>query len=282
MSTRDFQVGEYTFTTRVAGPEGGPLVVLLHGFPQTSFEWRHQLAALGSAGFRAIAPDQRGYSPGARPPNVSDYVVSELIGDVLGLASAAGAERFFLVGHDWGAAVAWGVALAAPERVRAVVPISVPHPGAFSTLLDDPSSDQFEASAYFDVFVQPSSEDGFLAKDAARLRRAYAALGDEATNEYLRVLGNKPALGAALNWYRANIEQRKFKSMPTAHVRVPTMLVWSDGDEYLRREGAELTARYVDAPYRFEVLEGVDHWVPEVAAERVSALLVEYFGSFVR
>ena len=99
-------VGDFTFDVRMAGPDDGEVVILLHGFPQTSYEWRHQLGALAEAGYRAVAPDQRGYSHGARPPDVEDYTVSLLVGDVLGLADAIGAERFHVVGHDWGAAVA--------------------------------------------------------------------------------------------------------------------------------------------------------------------------------
>ena len=184
---------------RLAGPDDGEVVILLHGFPQTSYEWRHQLRALGAAGFRAVAPDQRGYSPGARPPDVADYALPLLVRDVLGLADAIGARRFHIGGHDWGAAVAWAVAVAAPERVITANPVSAPHPDAFGRVLSDPMSCQVTASSYFDLFVQPHSEDAFLANDHALLRAVFAELEAGAADEYVRVLGSQAALGAALN-----------------------------------------------------------------------------------
>jgi pimeloyl-ACP methyl ester carboxylesterase len=110
-------VGEDVFDASVAGPEDGEVVLLLHGFPQTSWSWRHQLQALGDAGYRAVAPDQRGYSPGARPEEVERYAIPALVGDVIAIADELGAHRFHLVGHDWGAAVAWQVAGRHPDRL---------------------------------------------------------------------------------------------------------------------------------------------------------------------
>ena len=269
-------VGDFTFDVRTAGPGDGEVVILLHGFPQTSYEWRHQLSGLAEAGFRAVAPNQRGYSPGARPENIEDYAVPLLVQDVIGLADAIGADRFHVAGHDWGAAVAWAVAVAAPDRVITVNPVSVPHPDAFAQVLNDPTSCQVEASAYFDVFVQPDSEDGFLADDHAQLRAMYAGMEREAIDDYIRVLGSKPALGAALNWYRANIANRSLEVAPVGAVTVPTMFTWSDGDTALCVDGALLTEQFVDAPYRFEVLEGVNHWIPDLAAEAMTSLLVEH------
>ncbi len=273
-------LGDFTFDVRTAGPEDGEVAILLHGFPQTSFEWRHQIQALADAGFRVVAPDQRGYSAGARPTDTADYALPLLVQDVLGLADAVGAERFHIVGHDWGAIVAWAVAVAAADRVITANPVSVPHPDAFARVLSDPESCQVAASSYFDVFIQPDSEDGFLANDQALLRGLYAGMGDDAIAEYIRVLGSKPALGAALDWYRANIGDRNLQRPATGSVTVPTMFTWSDGDTALCIDGAVLTEEYVDAPYRFEVLEGIDHWIPEKAAEKMSALLVEHLTQY--
>lgn len=280
ISTTEIAAGDFVFNVRTAGPADGEVVILLHGFPQTSFEWRHQLRALGAAGYRALAPDQRGYSPGARPKEVEAYRVPQLVGDVLAIADAVGAERFHIVGHDWGAVIAWSVAVAAQDRVITANPVSVPHPDAFARVLADPESCQPEASAYFDLFVQPNSEDPFLADDAARLRGVYAGVDAEAVEEYVRVLGSKEALGAALNWYRANIGDRQIKNEPLGPATVPTMFVWSDGDHALCVDGAELTGEYVEGPYRFEVLEGVSHWVPDLAAEELSSLLLDHIGSY--
>ncbi len=273
-------VGDLTFDVRLAGPDDGEVVILLHGFPQTSYEWRHQLRALGEAGFRAVAPDQRGYSPGARLPAVADYALPLLVQDVLGLADAIGAARFHVAGHDWGAVVAWAVAVAAPGRVITANPVSVPHPDAFARVLSDPTSCQVAASSYFDVFVQPDSEDAFLANDHALLRGLFAELEAGAVDEYVRALGTKAALGAALNWYRANIRNRNIEQPAIGPVEVPTMFTWSDGDTALCVDGAVLSAEYAAGPYRFEVIEGVSHWVPELAADALSALLVGHVRQY--
>ena len=273
-------VGDFTFDVRTAGPDDGEPVILLHGFPQTSWEWRHQIAALAGAGFRVVAPDQRGYSPGARPPDIADYALPLLVQDVVGLADAVGAERFHIVGHDWGAVVAWAVAVAARDRVITANPVSVPHPDAFARVLNDPTSCQPQASSYFDVFVQPDSEDAFLANDRTLLRAIYAGIDGAAVDEYVRVLGSKAALGAALNWYRANIGDRNLQGPPLGPVEVPTMFTWSDGDTALCIDGALLTEEYVSGPYRFEVLEGVNHWIPDLAAEAMSTLLLEHLSRY--
>ena len=280
ITTAQVAVGELTFDVRLAGPDDGEVVILLHGFPQTSYEWRHQLRALAEAGFRAVAPDQRGYSPGARPTDVADYALPLLVQDVLGLADAIGAGRFHVAGHDWGAVVAWAVAVAAPERVITANPVSVPHPDAFARVLRDPTSCQVAASSYFDVFVQPDSEDAFLANDHALLRALFAEMDAGAVDEYLRVLGSKAALGAALNWYRANIRNRNIEQPAIGPVEVPTMFTWSDGDTALCVDGAVLSAEYAAGPYRFEVLEGVSHWIPELASDALSALLVGHVRQY--
>lgn len=274
------EVGDFTFDVRTAGPEDGEVVILLHGFPQTSYEWRHQIRALAAAGFRAVAPDQRGYSSGARPPAVEDYVLPLLVADVIGVADAIGAERFHVAGHDWGAVVAWGVAIAARDRVITANPVSVPHPDAFARVLNDPTSCQVEASSYFDLFVQPNSEDAFLANDHALLRGIFAGIDGAAVDEYVRVLGSKPALGAALNWYRANIGDRTLQGPAVGAVEVPTMFTWSDGDTALCIDGALLTAEYVTGPYRFEVLEGVSHWIPDLAPDAMSTLLLAHLSRY--
>ncbi len=278
IALEQLSIGELVFDVRTAGPADAPVVILLHGFPQTSYEWRHQLRALGAAGYRAVAPDQRGYSPGARPADVADYNIVNLIGDVLGIADVLGADRFHLVGHDWGAAVSWGVARVAPDRIISLTPVSIPHPDAFNEALRDPGSCQSSASGYFDTFILPDSEDILLANDAAFLRAIYTGLSDEAVSVYLEALGTKEALGAGLNWYRANITDRQFPGPAVGSIDVPVMFIWSDGDSAVCREPAERTGDFVSGPYRFEVIEGVSHWVPELAAERVNELLLEHLA----
>jgi pimeloyl-ACP methyl ester carboxylesterase len=271
----ELAVGDLVFEARADGPADGELVLLLHGFPQTSLSWRNQLDALAAAGYRAVAPDQRGYSPGARPADVAEYRVERLVGDVLGFAEALGVERFHLVGHDWGGAVAWQVAGRHPERLRTVTSVSTPHPGAFRRSLQD--GEQRDKSSYILFFRTPEAEPFFLDNDAAGLRALYTASGlsDDAVEEYVRVLTQPGAMTSALNWYRA-ADLGLVEGL--GPITTPTMYVWSTFDPALGRDAAEATAAQVEGPYRFEVLEGVSHWIPEEAPDALNALLLEHLG----
>jgi len=279
LQTRDIDVDTFRFDAHTAGPEDGELVLLLHGFPQTSLEWRAQLQALGDAGYFAVAPNQRGYSERARPTTVDAYDYKLLVDDVLAMADALGRARFHLVGHDWGAVVAWGVAAEAPDRVTSLTAVSIPHPDAFAAALGDPSSCQYEASSYFETFTADGTAANLLAGDAFLLRNVvWGDLDPAAEEAYLEVLGTEEALGAALNWYRANITGRQLRPEPIGPVAVDTLFIWSDGDTAICTEPAEDTANHVDGPYRFEVLSNVDHWIPERAPDEVNALLLEHLG----
>jgi pimeloyl-ACP methyl ester carboxylesterase len=272
-------VGEEVFEARAAGPEDGQLVLLLHGFPQSSWSWRHQLEALGDAGFRAVAFDQRGYSPRARPEAVERYRIPHLVADVLAVADELGGFTFHVVGHDWGAAVAWQVAGRHQDRVRTLTALSVPHPFAFGrALAGEGGSDQGSRSGYMEFFRSEGAADAFLADDAAGLRNLYAmsGLGDADVEPYVEVLTQPGAMQAALNWYvAADISAVE----GLGAITMPTMFVWSTEDPALGREGAEWTAEYVEGPYRFEVLEGVSHWIAEEAPDRLNALLLEHLSS---
>jgi pimeloyl-ACP methyl ester carboxylesterase len=264
-------VGDLRFRAMADGPEDGELVLLLHGFPQSSWEWRHQLRALGKAGFRAVAPDQRGYSPGARPEAVEAYAVRELVADVLGMADALGAERFHLVGHDWGAIVAWYAAEAHPDRLRTLTIVSTPHLAAFARALADPSSEQAAKSSYIVGFQVPGAGEPMVADGGAGLRFAFQASGlDDDVEEHVRVLTEPGAIEAALNWYRAF----DFHGGDLGDIVVPTLFVWSTDDVAIAQEGAAWTADHVTGPYRFEVLDGVPHWIPEAAPDRLNELLL--------
>ena len=277
------QASGFTFDARVAGPEDGPLVLLLHGFPQSSYEWRAQIPVLAEMGFRVVAPDQRGYSPGARPAGVDSYTIPHLVGDVVEIADAFGARQFHVVGHDWGAAVAWYTGLTHPERVLSLVPISVPHPFAFGQALSNPEGEQAQRSGYMEMFRSDTAEATFLADDASALRSIYGGSGLTADEieEYVRLLSEPGALTGALNWYRAMLLPSSGSATALTPISMPTMYVWSDADVALGREGAELTENFVQGPYRFEVLRGIGHWVPEQAPDQLNALLGEHFEAFV-
>ena len=271
----EIPVGEFVLDAIAAGPADGELVLLLHGFPESSWEWRFQLQALGEAGYRAVAPDQRGYSARARPGAVEDYHPLHMVADTIAMADWLGGHQFHLVGHDWGAAVAWAVAGLHPERLRTLTIVSVPHPKAFATALQ--TEDQQNRSSYIHLFRQEGkAEEVLLGGDGAALRAMLTGTG--AAEEHARVLTQPGAMTAALNWYRA-MEPGLVGDIPD--ITTPTLFIWSTNDVALGRDGAEATAQYVKGPYRFEVLEGVSHWIPEEAPEQLNELLLEHLRSAV-
>ncbi len=266
------------FKARAAGAPDARTVLLLHGFPQTSWSWRAQLEALSGAGFRAVAPDQRGYSAAARPEAVGAYGIAELVGDVAAIADALGCDRFDLVGHDWGGMVAWVTAGRFPERVRTLSVVSTPHPYAFAAARADPAGDQTRRSSYIDFFRQPDAPEAVLLGDGcAGLRSIFDSEGITGADveEYVEVLSQPGAMTAALNWYRA-MDGAGMSGLEA--IGVPTLYVWSTEDVALGQEAAEATGQFVAAPYRFEVLQGVSHWVPEEAATELSALVLGHLS----
>ena len=269
----------FEFTADVAGAPGAPLVLLLHGFPQTRYSWRAQLPALASAGFCAVAPDQRGYSPGARPEGVHAYATQELVDDALAIADALGAARFHLVGHDWGGQLAWWIAARSPERVRTLTVLSRPHPAAFARALrSDPR--QAERSQHHRAFQDPDTADRLLADGARRLRRALTDQGVAAddASAYLAGLSDRRALDAALHWYRAAAQSGGLATeLPP--VRVPTLYLWGDADATVGRAAADATAGCVDAPYRFEVIPGAGHFLTDQAPEAVTRALLAHLST---
>ena len=263
-----------TFDVRDAGPRDGEPVVLLHGFPQDSAAWDLVAPALHQHGLRTLAPDQRGYSPMARPHGRAHYRLRETVGDVLALLDAAGLESAHVVGHDWGGIVAWALGAWHPDRVRTLTALSVPHPAAMATAMT--TSDQALRSYYVGVFQLPLlPERLLLAGNGAVLRRMLRSggLDDALADHYVRRMQEPGALSAALGWYRALPWAGRD---PVGTVRVPTLHVWSTGDAFLGRAATEATERFVDAPYRLEVLEGVPHWIPELAADRVAELVTAH------
>jgi len=281
-----FQVpaGGFTFDALASGPPDGRPVVLLHGFPQTSFSWHRQLDALGDAGYRAVAFDQRGYSPGARPLAVGDYAIDALVSDALAVADELGMRRFDLVGHDWGAMLSWVLSGRHPERVRTLNAVSVPHPRAFAAAFAGGDEDQKRRSSYIEVFRAEGgvAERSLLGEDAdgAGLRTMFDASGlpsdTEEARQFVAAMVRPGALTAALNWYRATDPAAL---AGVGKITVPTLYVWSTEDIALGRAAAEATADWVAAPYRFDVLVGVSHWVPEMAPDELNSALLEHLAA---
>ena len=265
------------FTIAAAGPADGPLVLLLHGYPQSRHSWRQQVPALGAAGYRAVAPDQRGYSPGVRPDparGLEAYSVDRLVQDVLDLAdAAAGAGRpFHLVGHDWGGHVARVTAHRHSERVRSLAVLSRPHPAAFRRAFKENADDQQHRSRHHRMFHDPATGPLLLEDRARRLRARLAEQGvsEPAIAEYLSVLGDPAAIEAALAWYRA---AGSLTAIEVGPITVPTLYVWGDRDATVGPAAARYTADCVTGPYRFEVLPGVGHFVTDQVPEAATALL---------
>ncbi|MBW3667610.1 MAG: alpha/beta hydrolase [Actinobacteria bacterium] len=273
-----FSRGELVFDVGDRGPEDGEAVVLLHGFPETAAAWDGVVPALVEAGYRTLAPNQRGYSPGARPTGRRSYVPSELVGDVLALADAAGVERFHLVGHDFGANVAWTLAASHPERLRSLTAVSVGHPRAFVYAMTH-SAQPLQSWYMFAVQIPGLPERVLLARDGWALRTILvrAGLADDVAARFVEHLRRPGALRAALDWYRA---LPLAASAPAGRVAVPTLYVWGANDGYVTPTAAYDTGRHVTGPYRFEVLEGATHWVPEHEADRLAPLVLTHLQAY--
>lgn len=279
--TTRIPVGSLTFDALEAGPRDGEPVLLLHGFPQTSVSWRFIQSGLADAGYRSIAPDLRGYSPDARPLDVDAYRIDELIADVVGIADELDLDRFHLIGHDWGGALAWHVAGRHGPRLRTLTVLSTPHPRAFEAAKRaGPSADgddQRAKSGYMDDFRTSGFEDVLLADDRALLRLMVegAGMDPESARLSLRHFHDRDAVVGALNWYRG---AESGDASTVGPITVPTLYLWSTEDIALGRTAAEATGELVDGDYEFVVLDGVTHWIPEEAPDTV----LEHLGTHLR
>ena len=264
-----------------AGPADGPLVLLLHGFPEFWYGWRRQIPALAAAGFRVLAPDQRGYNLSDKPRDLAAYRLDELAADALGLIDAAGRERAFVVGHDWGAMVAWWLALVAPERVARLAILNVPHPHvARRHLTSDP--EQQKRSLYAAFFQLPWLPEAALragdwraAEQAMRGSSRPGAFTDADMVEYRRAWARPGAMTTMLNWYRAQL-QRPMADWPAPRVVVPTTIIWGLKDFALRGVMAAESAAECDDAELIELPDNT-HWVQHEAPELVNATLIARF-----
>ena len=253
----------------------GPAVLLLHGFPDSSYLWRHQVPALVGAGRRVIAPDLRGFGASDRPEGVDAYRMRRLVGDVLAVLDACGVERADVVGHDFGAGIAWVLAGFLPARVERLVALSVGHPNTYRSL----PVEEREKWWYQLLFQFEGIAEELLVQDDWRLMREFSrGAGDQ--ERWFADLSRPGALTAALSWYRANsspaheIGERARKPFP--RVAAPTLGVWSSGDNYLSERAMLETAAHVTGPWRYERIDGASHWLQLDAPERVNDLLLEF------
>jgi pimeloyl-ACP methyl ester carboxylesterase len=276
-------VGEVTLHVAEARPQtasvdDAPLVILLHGFPEAWWSWRHQLRALADAGLWAVAPDLRGYNESERPVGVAHYTVERLAGDVAGLVRALGRQSAFVVGHDWGALVAWSVAQLHPEVVSRLAILNVPHPLQMMRGLR--TARQLLRSWYVAFFQLPFGvpERALAAGDFAGLRRTFAADGFTSADidPYVDAMRRPGAMTAAMSYYRAAVRGAVRGGAPRARViDCPVLVIWGDRDRFLGKELATPPARFVPNA-RVEHLPDASHWVQSAAPERVNELLVAF------
>jgi pimeloyl-ACP methyl ester carboxylesterase len=261
-------------TLAVQDEGAGTPVLLLHGFPDSSRVWRHQVPALVGAGFRAIAPDLRGFGESDRPDGVEEYRMTRIVADVVALLDELGVERAHVVGHDWGAGLAWVLAALVPGRVDRLVVLSVGHPNTGR----EPSVEQREKSWYMLLFQFEGAAEELLSRDDWKLAREWIrGAGD--SDRYFDDLARPGALTAALNWYRANsILGFQLGDRLLPPVAAPTLGIWSDGDAYLLEEGMLRSAEHVTGPWRYERIDGAGHWLQLDAPERVNELLLEFLA----
>ena len=264
------------FDASVARLETAPLVLMLHGFCVSRHFWDNQIPALAAAGCFVVAPNQRGYAAGARPDpaEFDNYRIDKLIGDALDIVQAVGHRdrRFHLVGHDWGGSLSWVIADRWPERIASLTMLSRPHPASFARAMKtDP--EQPHRSRHHHELLDPGAGPRLLADNGKWVRDRLARNGvpQAAIDKHLSVIGNPPAMEAALAWYRARGERQ-----PIGPTTVPTLFIWGDADDTVGRAAAEGTGEFIAAPYRFEALPGVGHYAADQVPERVNALLLEH------
>ncbi|QDK80959.1 alpha/beta hydrolase [Spirosoma sp. KCTC 42546] len=261
-----------------AGPIDGPLIILLHGFPEFWYGWRKQIDALAEAGFRVWAPDQRGYNISDKPTGIAAYSLDSLVADVIGLIDAAGRHNAILVGHDWGAAVAWWTAVSFPERVERLVVLNVPHPIVMKRYASR-NIGQMLRSWYIGFFQLPWLPEAvvrlgnwaFLTQTLRRSSRR-GIFSDTDLKHYTAAWSQPGAAKAMINWYRASLQKPPARQ-PTIRVTVPTLLIWGVRDQFLKREMAQLSIDLCDNG-RVEFIENATHWVQHEEAKRVNELIM--------
>jgi pimeloyl-ACP methyl ester carboxylesterase len=251
--------------------DGRP-VVLLHGFPDSGRLWRHQVPALVGAGFRVIVPDLRGYGASDKPTDVDAYAIPFIAGDVLGVFDHLGIERAHIVGHDWGAALAWAIASLVPDRVDHLVALSVGHPAAFRAA----GFEQNEKSWYMLLFQFEGIAEQWLSADDWANMRAWSRHPD--ASDVIAELEKSASLTPALAWYRANVPPAALfgPGLELPPVQAPTMGIWSSGDFALLESQMKGSSTHVAGPWRYEQIDGPGHWMQLEQPEAVNALLLDF------
>jgi pimeloyl-ACP methyl ester carboxylesterase len=256
------------------GNRDGDVVLLLHGFPDTADLWRHQIEPLTASGYRVLVPDQRGYGRSSKPAEVSSYTISELVSDVIAILDACAVPRVHLVGHDWGANVAWATATFFPDRVASLAAFSVGHPTAFAA-----AGAAQQVKIWYTLLFQFDgvAEEWLVKEDGANFKGWFA---HPEASRVLRHLERDGSLRTGIHWYRANLKPSQWNAPPPKlpNISVPTLGVWSTNDHALTEAQMVNSADYVDNRFTYKRIEGAGHWLPVERPDEVTAVLLEHLG----
>ncbi len=283
---REVQANGFTFRCRTCGmDQQGELIVFLHGYPETSITWEPAMQALAAKGYRCFAPNQRGYSPGARPKGVENYTQRKLASDVIAMVDAIGGDKkFHLVGHDWGANMGWVICTLYPERLQTYTAFSTPHTKDYiSVVLNDPK--QRQMSQYIFNYLEDDKPEDYLAEnDFAKLRNAYKGFPQRTIDEYIALFSDREARTATINWYRAKYRQavgQAFYDEPIAFddIFLPVLFMWGNQDAYTSRAGVEASHKNMKGYYKFVEIDG-GHWLMEFNADQCVKELTEHIQKF--
>ena len=277
VQSTEIALGALRFDCRTAGKKEDPLVILLHGFPETSFMWKPLMGDLASAGFYCLAPNMRGYSRNACPKGKRHYQVEHLVKDVIDLAKAVGSDSFHLIAHDWGAVIGWQLAYQYPERIISYAALSVPHlKGLFKALQTD--ADQQNRSKYIKMLVVPFlAEYSIRKKDFKMFRKLWKHSKQEEVNDYLSVFREKKVLTAALNYYRANFGKTRTEEI--GEIDVPTLFIWGNKDMAIGPYGVSEGHQYCKGPYTFLELDA-GHWLMQTAYDDLKPSVLEHLQTY--
>ena len=275
-SFADVKTNDLTFTCRVGGMENDKeTIFLLHGFPETSRMWNDFIKVLDKEGYRIIAPDQRGYSKGARPSKVSDYSIDKLSQDIINIANEFNIDKFHLVGHDWGSAVGWYIASNFSERIITWSALSVPHLDAFFYSLKNDKV-QIKKSEYIKFFNKPIlPELYFKIFSYKNLRNIWRKSSESEIISYLETFKQKRALKSALNWYRANFKDNE--SVVIGDIYIPTLIIYGMNDMAIGVESVDKSEKFLQERYKIEKLDS-GHWLIQESFEEVSKSIIEHIN----
>jgi pimeloyl-ACP methyl ester carboxylesterase len=272
-SFADVNTGEFTFTCRVSGMDNNKgTIILLHGFPETSRMWVELINLLDINGYNIIAPNQRGYSSGARPSKISDYSIEKLSKDIIDIANEFKIDKFHLVGHDWGSAVGWHVVSNFSERILTWSALSVPHLDAFmNSILND--TNQQKKSEYINFFKKPFLPEVYFKIFSNKyLKQIWSKSSDDEINSYLKVFKQKRAIKSALNWYRANF---KNNTNLIGEISVPTLIIYGINDMAIGEASVDNSIKYLKGDYKIEKLNA-GHWLIQESFKSVSENILDH------